>query len=71
MAEQTVLPGTEKKRKRAPRRNFQKEILELETYCRLSIGILREGPEPMSEYGKGQILAFEKVLSRIGDRNGR
>ena len=53
------------KRKRAPRRDFKKEIRELETYCRLSVDILTEGSDPLSEFNKGQVAAFEKVLGKV------
>lgn len=55
------------KRKRAPRRDFKKELTDLETYCWLSVDILNESP--LTDFGKGQVAAFEKILGKVG-KNG-
>lgn len=64
MAEPT--PGTPK-RKRAPRRNYQRELDELQMYCKAHIEILEGMKETSAEnfFTAGQLRAFQAVLVKL------
>ena len=63
-------PTTPKRRK--ARRNFARELSDLESYCTVSLEILLESAATdTSEYIQGQIKAFHKIIAKIGGTNGR
>jgi len=69
MAEQqSTLTGTTGKRKRT-RRNYQKEIAGIESYCSATIDVLQS--MPTTDFGAGQIAFAENILKKLGGSNGR
>ena len=54
------------KRVRKPRRNFEKLVTDLKTYCEISIAVIESMPIPGgSDFNSGQLAAIKAVLSRL------
>lgn len=56
------------KRIRKPRRNHQKDMEDLRTYCEAYLDILREvtSGEAATDREEGQRIALQHVLARLG-----
>ena len=53
------------KKPRAKRRNFERELTDLQRYCEISIEVLQSIANPSNEYMDGQIAALRAVLQRL------
>ncbi len=64
---------TTPKRVRRPRRNFERELRELEAYCKAHLEVLseRSGPEREDGYLKGKAVAFQQVIVKMESYNGK
>lgn len=54
------------KRVRKPRRNFQKELALIQTYCEIKIDVLKQINGAVDPRIAGNIEALEGVLAKIG-----
>ncbi len=57
------------KKQRKPRRNYERELRELESYIRVYVEVLKENGGGVGDMALGQIDAFNKVLAKIGGKS--